>query len=164
VTIAGGGSSTIIDAAGLTSGNMRNRAFQITGPGVTAIFQDLVIRNGKAADDGTNGVSTSPTAQYFTRAGGGILNGAGIDINGNTVTGGGSVTLTNVIVQSCQTLGKGDAVLNDHTTLDALGGGLASLGWAGNVMITGTPARDKTVPNQQAIAAVAASTVSVRLR
>ena len=48
VTIVGGGSSgpsaTIIDAAGLTSGNMRDRAFQITGSGVTVIFQDLTIR------------------------------------------------------------------------------------------------------------------------
>ena len=42
VTIVGGGPSTIIDAAGLTSGNMHDRAFQITGSGVTVIFQDLV--------------------------------------------------------------------------------------------------------------------------
>jgi hypothetical protein len=126
VTIVGGGSSSIIDAAGLTSGNMHDRAFHITGSGVTVIFQDLAIRNGQAADDGTSGASTNPTAQNTNRFGGGILNN------------GGSVTLTNVIVQSCQALGKGDTVLNDHTTLDALGGGFASLGAAGNVIITGS--------------------------
>jgi hypothetical protein len=124
VTVSGGGSSTIIDAAGLTSGSMHDRAFQITGPGVSAIFQDLVIQNGKATDDGTSGASTNPTAQNSNRFGGGILNK------------GGSVTMTNVTVQSCQAIGKGDTVLNDHTTLDALGGGVASLTGTGNVSIT----------------------------
>jgi hypothetical protein len=128
VTVAGGGSSgpnaTVIDAAGLNTGGLRDRAFHITGSGVTVLFQDLVIQNGKAADNGTSGVSTNPTAQNTDRAGGGILNN------------GGSVTLTNVIVQSCQALGKGDSVINDHTTLDALGGGLASLTATGNVIIT----------------------------
>lgn len=123
VTIAGGGSSTIIDAAGLNTGNMRDRAFHITGSGVTVIFQKLVIQNGKAVDDGTGGASTNPTAQNTNRAGGGILNN------------GGRVTLTNVTLQSCQALGKGDSIINDHTTLDALGGGLASLGATGNVII-----------------------------
>jgi hypothetical protein len=126
VTIAGGGSSTIIDAAGLTSGSMRDRVFHITGSGVTAIFQDLVIQNGKAADDGTSGASTNPTAQNSNRFGGGILDN------------GGSVTLTSVTVQSCQAIGKGDTVLNDHTTLDALGGGLASVGATSSVIITGS--------------------------
>src|SRR5262245_35471683 len=55
VTIVGGGSSTVIDAAGLTSGTMHDRAFQITGPGVTAIFQDVTIQNGQAADGGNSG-------------------------------------------------------------------------------------------------------------
>jgi len=140
VTIVGGGSSgpdaTIIDAAGLTSGNMHDRAFQITGSGVTVIFQDVAIRNGQAADAGASGASTNPTSQNSTRAGGCILNGAGIDVNGVAVNGGGSVTLDNVTVQSCQVLGKGDTVLNDHTTLDAWGGGLASLGATGNAAIT----------------------------
>jgi hypothetical protein len=140
VTIVGGGSSgpdaTIIDAAGLNIGNFRDRAFQITSSGVSATFQDLVIQNGNAADSGTSGASTNPTAQNSNRAGGCILNGAGIDSFGTTLNGGGSVTLTNVIVQSCQALGKGDTVLNDHTSLDALGGGLASLGVTGNVIIT----------------------------
>lgn len=126
VTIVGGGSSTIIDATGLTSGSMRDRAFQVTASGVTAIFQDLVIQNGKAADDGTSGASTNPTSQNSNRFGGGVLNN------------GGSVTLTNVTIQSCQALGKGDTVINDHTTLDALGGGLASLTGTGNVIITGS--------------------------
>jgi hypothetical protein len=132
VTIAGGGPSTIINAAGLNTGSMRDRAFQITGAGVTVVFQDLKIENGIAADGGNSGVSTNPTAQnnpvvgtLTPRAGGGILNN------------GGSVTLTNVTIQSCQVVGKGDTVLNDHTTLDAHGGGLASLG-TGSVMITGS--------------------------
>ncbi len=128
VTIAGGGASgpnkTVIDAAALNTGNFRDRAFHITGSGVTVIFQSLVIQNGKAADDGTSGASTNPTAQNTNRAGGGILNN------------GGRVTLINVIVQSCQAVGKGDSVINDHTTLDAFGGGLASLAAAGNVSIT----------------------------
>ena len=128
VTIAGGGSSgpsaTIIDAAALNVGSLRDRAFHLTGSGVTVILQDLEIQNGKAADDGTSGVSTNPTAQNTNRAGGGILNN------------GGSLTLDNVSVQSCQALGKGDSVINDHTTLDALGGGLASLAATADVIIT----------------------------
>jgi hypothetical protein len=130
VTIAGGGSSgpsaTIIDAAGLNTGSTRDRVFHLTGSGVTAIFQDVVIRNGRAADDGTSGASTNPAAQNTNRFGGGILNN------------GGSVTLTNVTVQSCQALGKGDSVVNDHTTLDAFGGGLASVTATGNVIVTGS--------------------------
>jgi hypothetical protein len=66
VTIAGGGPSTVIDAAGLTSGNMHDRAFQITGSGITVIFQDLTIRNGQAADDGSSGASTNPAIHNFT--------------------------------------------------------------------------------------------------
>lgn len=142
VTIVGGGSSgpnvSIIDAAGLTSGTMRDRVFQVTGPGVTFVLQDLAIQNGQAADDGASGASTNPVAQNATRVGGGILNGAGIDVNGVAVSGGGSLTLTNVVVQSCQILGKGDSVINQHTTLDAWGGGLASIGATGNVTITGS--------------------------
>ena len=128
VTIVGGGSSgasaTVIDAAGLNSGNMRDRAFQLTGSGVNVTFQNLVIQNGKAADDGTSGASTNPTAQNTNRVGGGILNN------------GGHVTLTNVTLKSCQAVGKGDSVINDHTTLDAFGGAVASLTATGNVTIT----------------------------
>jgi len=126
VTIVGGGSSTIIDASGLNTGSLHDRVFQITSSGVNVTFQDLVIKNGKATDDGTSGASTDPAAQNATRSGGGILNN------------GGSVTLTNVTIQSCHALGKGDTVLNDHTTLDAHGGGLASLTGTGNVIITGS--------------------------
>jgi len=140
VTIVGGGSSgptaSIIDAAGLTSGTMHDRVFQVTGSGVTLVLQDLAIQNGQAADDGASGASTNPAAQNSTRAGGGVLNGAGIDVNGVAVNGGGSVTLTNVLVQSCQVLGKGDSAINQHTTLDAWGGGLASIGATGSVSIT----------------------------
>ena len=142
VTIKGGGSGsggTIIDAAGLTSGNMRDRAFQITGPGVTAIFQDLAIQNGQAADDGSSGASTNPAAQNANRVGGCVLNGAGYDlVTLLAVSGGGSVTLTNVVVENCTILGKGDDQINEHRTLDAAGGGLASIGATGNVVITGS--------------------------
>lgn len=140
VTIAGGGSAglnaSIVDASALNTGNMRDRVFQVTGPGVAVVLQDLVIQNGKAADDGTSGASTNPTAQNSTRAGGCILNGAGIDVNGVAINGGGSVSLTNVTLQSCQVLGKGDTQVNQHTTLEAWGGGLASIGPTGNVTIT----------------------------
>lgn len=139
VTIAGGGSSgpgaTIIDAAGLNTGSSRDRAFQITTSGGIVIFQDLVIQNGRAADGGNSGASTNPTAHNSTRAGGCILNGAGIDINQVAVIGGGSVTLDNVTIQSCQVLGKGDDLVNENRTLEAWGGGLASLGTTGNVII-----------------------------
>ncbi len=138
VTVLGGGSSTMVDAAGLSSGNMRDRAFQVTGSGVTLILQDLAIENGQAADDGASGASTNPAAQNSTRAGGCILNGAGIDVNQVAISGGGSLTLTNVVIENCQTLGKGDDQVNQHRTLDALGGGLASIGSTGNVVITGS--------------------------
>lgn len=136
VTILGGGPSTVIDAAGLTSGAMHDRAFQITGSGVTVIFQDLTIRNGTAADDGTSGASTNPASHNATRAGGGILNGAGIDVNLVAVSGGGGVTLDGVTIESCTILGKGDDQVNQNRTLDAWGGGLASIGTTGNVIIT----------------------------
>jgi hypothetical protein len=124
VTIVGGGPSTIINAAGLNSGSVHDRAFQITGATVNASFQDLTIENGTAADGGANCASTDLNAQNANRSGGGILNN------------GGSVTLTNVVIQTCQAIGKGDSVPNDHTTLDAQGGGLASLGSTGNVSIS----------------------------
>jgi len=52
VTVEGGGSSTIIDATGLNGGGRRDRIFHVTGPNVTAILRNLVIRNGQAGDDG----------------------------------------------------------------------------------------------------------------
>src|SRR5687768_3803257 len=128
VSIVGGGSTgpgaTIIDAAGLNTGALRDRAFHITGPGVAVVFQDLVIQNGAAADNGTAGVSTNPAAQNTSRAGGGVLNN------------GGGLTLDNVVIRSCQALGKGDSVVNEHTALDALGGALASLTATGVVSVT----------------------------
>jgi hypothetical protein len=128
VIIVGGGSSganaTTIDAAGLNTGNMRDRAFNLTAAGVNVSFQNLRIQNGKAADDGTSGMSTNPANQNANRFGGGILNK------------GGTLNLNNVVVQSCQALGKGDSVINDHTTLDAFGGGVASVTATGNVTIT----------------------------
>jgi hypothetical protein len=129
VSIVGAGSSgptaSVIDASGLTSGNMRDRVFHVTASGASLTLQDLAIQNGRAADNGTGGASTDPAAQNDTRKGGGILNS------------GGSVSLDNVLVQSCQAIGKGDSQINQHTTLDAQGGGLASVG-SGNVVITGS--------------------------
>lgn len=124
VTIEGGGSSTIIDATGLNGGGRRDRVFHVTGSNVTAILRNLTIRNGQAGDDGTAGTSTNPTAQNTTRIGGGILNNSG------------RLTLDKVTVQWCQAIGKGDSVVNEHTTLDAYGGGLASVAATGNVTIT----------------------------
>src|SRR5687767_1117501 len=67
VTITGGGSTgpsaTNIDAAGLNTGNMRDRIFHVTASNVTLVLRNLNLRNGKAADNGTNGESTNPTAQ-----------------------------------------------------------------------------------------------------
>lgn len=124
VTIEGGGSSTIIDATGLNGGARRDRVFHVTGSNVTAILRNLTIRNGQAGDDGTAGTSTNPTAQNTTRIGGGILNNSG------------RLTLEKVTVQSCKAIGKGDSIVNEHTTLDAFGGGLASVAANGNVTIT----------------------------
>jgi hypothetical protein len=124
VTIAGGGPSSIINAAGLNTGSNRDRAFQITGFGATVIFQDLVVENGKAADDGSPGETTNPANQTSNGLGGGIFNG------------GGDVTLTNVVVQNCQALGRGDKVENVFDATTALGGGMAST--LGTVIITGS--------------------------
>lgn len=130
VTIVGGGSSgpnaSIIEASALNAGTTRDRAFHITTSGITAIFQDLVIQNGKAADDGTSGKSTNPASQNSPGTGGGILNN------------GGSLTLTNVTLQSCEAIGKGDSIVNEHTTLEARGGGLASFAGTSNVIISGS--------------------------
>ena len=130
VTIVGGGSSgpnaSIIEASALNAGSTRDRAFHITTSGITAIFQDLVIQNGKAADDGTSGKNTNPASQNSPGTGGGILNN------------GGNLTLTNVTLQSCEAIGKGDSIVNEHTTLEARGGGLASFAGTGNVMISGS--------------------------
>jgi hypothetical protein len=127
VTIVGGGSdgpnATVIDVSGLNAGSTRDRAFHLTTSGVTVILQDLAIQNGKAADDGTSGKSTNPASQDSAGTGGGILNN------------GGSLTLTNVEIAACQAIGKGDTIVNQHTTLEAHGGALASFG-AGNVIIS----------------------------
>ena len=124
VTINGAGST--VSAAGLNVGTSHDRVFHIVSGADTVTFADLTIANGEAADDGTSGASTNPASQNSDRFGGGILNNSG------------SVALINVTVQSCQALGKGDSVVNNHTTLDALGGGLASRGATGNVIINGS--------------------------
>ena len=128
VAIVGGGAAgpnaTLIDASALNAGSTRDRAFHITTSGVTAVFQDLVIQNGKAADDGTSGKSTNPASQNSIGTGGGVLNN------------GGSLTLTNVKIQSCEAIGKGDTIVNEHTTLEARGGGVASVAGTASVIIS----------------------------
>jgi hypothetical protein len=128
VAIVGGGAAgpnaTIVDASALNAGSTRDRAFHITTSGVTAVFQDLVIQNGKAADDGTSGKSTNPASQNSIGTGGGVLNN------------GGSLTLTNVKIQSCEAIGKGDTIVNEHTTLEARGGGVASVAGTASVIIS----------------------------
>jgi len=128
VTIKGGGSSgpnaTTISAAGLNGGASHDRVFHIVSGLQTVTFTDLNIANGRAIDDGTNAASTVSASQSTPGTGGAIL------------SNGGSVTLNNVVVQQCQALGRGDSVINDHTTLDARGGGLASPTASGTVIIT----------------------------
>jgi HYR domain-containing protein len=135
MTIIGGGSSgpnaTIIDAGGLQSGSSHDRAFQITHSGVTVTFQDLVIRNGTATDDGTAATSTNPASQTTHRLGGGILNN------------GGTLTLTNVKIHSCQAIGRGDSNANPPGVLDARGAGLASTG-TGSVTVSNSTLSNNT--------------------
>jgi CSLREA domain-containing protein len=123
VTINGAGST--VSGAGLSSGTSHDRVFHVVSGTNTVTFAEMTIADGQATDDGTSGASTNPTSQNSDRFGGGILNS------------GGSVALINVTIQSCQALGKGDSVVNNHTTLDAWGGGLASRG-TGYVIINGS--------------------------
>lgn len=130
VTIMGGGSSgassTTISAAGLNAATSRDRVFHITGGTNMVTFANVIIADGRAGDDGTSGASTVGSLQSTVGTGGGILNN------------GGNLTLDGVLVRDCQALGRGDHVINDHTTLDAHGGGLASVSVSGNVSITGS--------------------------
>ena len=83
VTIQGAGAGkSIIDAACI------DRVFQIF-EGVTVIFKNLTIRNGKAQDDGTEGVQPGETDAW----GGGIL------------STGGKLTLQNVVIECCTAQG-----------------------------------------------------------
>jgi hypothetical protein len=122
VAINGNGST--VNAAGLTSGTSHDRAFHIVSGTNMVTFADLTIAGGQATDDGTNGANTNPLVQGTNRFGGGIL------------SSGRSLTLINVTIQSCQALGKGDDIVNEHRTLDAFGGGLASRGLTANIVIT----------------------------
>jgi hypothetical protein len=128
VTINGNGST--VSAGGLNGGAAHDRVFHIQSGAHNVTFADVTIADGRALDDGTGGASTVSGAQTTTGTGGCILNN------------GGSVTLTNVTVQSCRALGKGDSVINQHTTLDARGGGIASLGATGSLHITGSTLMD----------------------
>jgi hypothetical protein len=127
VTINGGGSgganATVISAAGMNGGSSRHRVFHVTGGANMVTLAGLVIADGRAADDGTNGTSTVSGSQTTIGTGGGILNN------------GGSLTVNDVRVVNCHAIGKGDHLVNEHTTLDARGGGLASISPTATVAI-----------------------------
>jgi hypothetical protein len=128
VTIQGGGSggvnATVISAGGINGGSSRHRVFHVIGGANKVTFAGLVIADGRAADDGTNGTSTVNGSQTTIGTGGGILN------NGE------SLTLSDVRITNCHAVGKGDHLVNEHTTLDARGGGLASLSPTATVAIS----------------------------
>lgn len=128
VTINGGGST--VSAAGLNGGAAHDRLFHILSGTNQVTFADVTIADGLAFDDGTGGASTVNSSQTTMGTGGCILNN------------GGSVTLTNVTLRTCRAVGRGDSIVNEHTTLDARGGGLASLGATGHVHITGSTLTD----------------------
>src|SRR5262249_17577926 len=83
--IQGAGSSTIIDAS-----QLHDRVFQIVNPGTQVVFQDLVIQNGLAQDDGSEGA----LPETRTARGGGIFNNGGevtlnqVVLAGNVAQGG----------------------------------------------------------------------------
>jgi hypothetical protein len=128
VTIRGGGSSganaTTISAAGLNAATSRDRVFHIISGVFKVTFSDLIITGGQAVDDGTAGTSSVNGSQTTEGTGGGILN------NGSTLS------LMDVVVKNCRAIGRGDRLVNEHTTLDARGGGLASVAPAASVIIT----------------------------
>lgn len=128
VTINGGGST--VSAAGLNVGAAHDRVFQILSGPNNVTFADVTIADGRALDDGTGGASTVSSSQTTRGTGGCVLNN------------GGRVTLTNVTIQTCRALGRGDSIVNEHTTIDARGGGLASLAATGNVQITNSTLTD----------------------
>jgi len=84
VTILGGGNTTIIDAAGMNTGNFRDRAFISPGRVSPSVFQNWSFKTARPRRR-ASGASTTPRHKTPT-ASAGILNN------------GGSVTLTNVIV------------------------------------------------------------------
>lgn len=128
VTLVGGGSEganeSKISAAGVNASTSSDRVFHITGGNNPVTFSNLTIADGRARDDGSSGSSTVATSQSTIGAGGGILNN------------GGSVTLNNVAIENCKALGRGDHLVNEHTTLDAHGGGLASISGSASLTIT----------------------------
>lgn len=134
VTIKGAGSSgagaSTVSALGLNGGATRHRVFHIVSGKNTVTFEELVIANGTAVDDGTNGTTTINGSQTTMGTGGGILNS------------GSRLTLTNVVVRSCRALGRGDHLINEHTSLDTKGGGLASVAANPHVTITGSTFSD----------------------
>jgi hypothetical protein len=148
---------TFIDAGGL------DRAFEVS-PGVTAIFNDLVIEHGLAEDDGDSGVLAGQTVSL----GGGILNegtavlnrvdihqcyaagGSGQDgsssapagTQGQEAMGGGiynsgNLTLNQSIVDDCEAAGGNGG--NGATTDDSSGvGGAGGAGQGGGIFHGGT--------------------------
>jgi hypothetical protein len=120
-----GNSATIIDAS-----QLQDRVFQIVNLGTQVLFENLVIQGGLAKDDGSGALGA--TSSF----GGGILNN------------GGSVTLTNVLIQNNVALGgngpAGGVGQAGGAAKDAAGGGIYSV--AGVLSIT-----NSTIVNNQAI-------------
>lgn len=113
-----GAIATIIDQT------VADRVFQVFGARVD--FENVIIEGGQAVDDGTAGFLPGST----NALGGGILNQ------------GGTVSLSNVIVQNNQAQGS-----NGHA---ALGGGIYSSG--GSLIISGS-----TITNNQAVGSTGAT-------
>jgi hypothetical protein len=102
-TTSGGVPATVIDAGGLSG--LADRAFEIVNPGTTVVFQDLVIENGYAQDNGGLSLAAEP---YSASDGGGILNN------------GGNLTLTDVVLQN--NTAKGGDVATEFEGLYSVGG------------------------------------------
>jgi hypothetical protein len=115
IRIQGAGTgTTIIDGGAL------DRVFQVFG-NVTAVFQDLTIRNGHATDFGVEGMPGTTAA-----AGGGILN-----------LGNATITLDHVVVDGCTAQGNnGTEGIPGSVNQGAGGSGYGALG--GGIYNSGT--------------------------
>src|SRR5262249_8261960 len=127
-----GADATIVDASQLL-----DRVFQIVNPGTVVVFQDLVIRGGRARDDGSNGALAGSTDALR----GGILNT------------GGQVTLDHVVVQN-NVAWDGDAAALAAPGHDARGGGIYSTG--GALTMAGA-----TITNNQALGGRGGDPISI---
>lgn len=149
-------------AGGVTiSGNNSTRVFQVTS-GVTAVFSNVTIANGKIS-----GASTSP---YW---GGGILNSGNLTLTNvnilnnfasyvgggiyNSETSGAKITLTNVTIAGNQSASDGGGIFNDQTAVltdvtisgnSAQDGGGLDSNFHGEIVTT---LNDVTIANNSAV-------------